>query len=41
MVPMGGGLLLIAGGFVVFTGYLTVLNTWAIQLTPAWLWERL
>jgi cytochrome c-type biogenesis protein len=35
MVHMGGGLLLIAVGFLVFTGYLTGLNTWAIQLTPA------
>jgi hypothetical protein len=34
-------LLLIAVGVLIFTGYLTVLNSWAIQLTPAWLWERL
>lgn len=41
VVHIGGGLLLIAVGALIFTGYLTVLNTWAIQLTPAWLWERL
>ncbi|MBI3326766.1 MAG: cytochrome c biogenesis protein CcdA [Nitrospinae bacterium] len=41
MVHVGGGLLLIAVGILIFTGYLTLLNTWAIQLTPAWLWERL
>jgi hypothetical protein len=26
---------------LIFTGYLTVLNTVAIQFTPTWLWERL
>ena len=41
LVHVGGGLLLILVGFLIFTGYLTVLNTFAIQLTPAWLWERL
>lgn len=41
IVRVGGGLLLIAVGILIFTGYLTVLNTWVIQLTPAWLWERL
>jgi cytochrome c-type biogenesis protein len=41
IVHVGGGLVLIAVGVLIFTGYLTVLNTGAIQLTPAWLWERL
>jgi cytochrome c-type biogenesis protein len=41
IVHVGGGLLLMAVGVLIFTGYLTVLNTWAIQLTPSWLWERL
>lgn len=41
IVHVGGGLLLIAVGILIFTGYLTVLNIWAIQLTPAWLWQRL
>lgn len=41
MVNVGGGMLLILVGSLIFTGYLTVLNTIAIQFTPAWLWERL
>lgn len=41
LVHVGGGLLLILVGILIFTGYLTVLNTYAIQFTPAWLWERL
>ncbi len=41
LVHVGGGLLLILVGVLIFTGYLTVLNTVAIQFTPAWLWERL
>ena len=41
LVHIGGGLLLILVGILIFTGYLTVLNSIAIQFTPAWLWERL
>jgi cytochrome c-type biogenesis protein len=41
LVHIGGGLLLILVGTLIFTGYLTVLNSIAIQFTPAWLWERL
>ena len=41
IVHIGGGLLLILVGMLIFTGYLTVLNSVAIQFTPAWLWERL
>jgi cytochrome c-type biogenesis protein len=41
IVHIGGGLLLIVVGILIFTGYLTVLNSIAIQFTPAWLWERL
>jgi cytochrome c-type biogenesis protein len=41
LVHMGGGLLLLLVGILIFTGYLTVLNSIAIQFTPAWLWERL
>jgi cytochrome c-type biogenesis protein len=41
LVHIGGGLLLILVGILIFTGYLTVLNSLAIQFTPAWLWERL
>jgi cytochrome c-type biogenesis protein len=41
IVHVGGGLLLILVGILIASGYLTVLNTFALQLTPAWLWERL
>jgi cytochrome c-type biogenesis protein len=41
IVHVGGGILLILVGILIATGYLTVLNTFALQLTPAWLWERL
>jgi len=41
IVHVGGGILLILVGILISTGYLTVLNTFALQLTPAWLWERL
>jgi cytochrome c-type biogenesis protein len=41
LVHIGGGLLLILVGILILTGYLTVLNSIAIQFTPAWLWERL
>jgi cytochrome c-type biogenesis protein len=41
LVHVGGGVLLMLVGLLIFTGYLSVLNTLAIQLTPAWLWERL
>jgi cytochrome c-type biogenesis protein len=41
IVHVGGGLLLILVGILIFTGYLTILNTVAIQFTPMWLWERL
>jgi cytochrome c-type biogenesis protein len=33
-----GGVVLVAMGMLLFTGYLTVLNTYAIALTPQWLW---
>jgi cytochrome c-type biogenesis protein len=41
IVHVAGGVLLILVGMLIFTGYLTVLNTFALQLTPSWLWERL
>jgi cytochrome c-type biogenesis protein len=41
IVHVGGGLLLILVGILIFTGYLTVLNSMALQFTPAWLWKRL
>ena len=36
-----GGLVLVAMGILLFTGYLTLLNSYAISLTPQWLWRWL
>jgi cytochrome c-type biogenesis protein len=36
-----GGVVLIAMGVLLFTGYLTLLNSYAISLTPQWLWRWL
>lgn len=36
-----GGVILVVMGMLLFTGYLTVLNTYAISLTPQWLWSWL
>lgn len=36
-----GGLVLVGMGVLLFTGYLTVLNSYAISLTPQWLWRWL
>lgn len=41
LVEVGGGLFLVLIGVLLFTGYLTLLNSFLIGLTPAWLWERL
>ena len=41
LLHVGAGLLLIVVGVLLLTGYLTVLNSYAIRLTPQWLWERL
>lgn len=41
VVERGAGVLLVVVGVLVFTNYYTVLNAWAISLTPAWLLERL
>ena len=41
LVHVGGGILLMLVGVLIFTGYLTVLNSVALQFTPVWLWERL
>jgi len=35
------GLLLIAVGILLYTNYMTRLNSYTLQLTPRWLWERL
>jgi cytochrome c-type biogenesis protein len=36
-----GGLVLVGMGVLLFTGYLTVLNSYAISITPQWLWRWL
>ncbi len=36
-----GGAILVAMGVLLFTGYLTVLNAYAISITPAWMWRWL
>ncbi|MDZ4338986.1 MAG: cytochrome c biogenesis protein CcdA [candidate division NC10 bacterium] len=41
VVEVAAGLILVAIGVLLFTGYLTLLNSYLIGLTPAWLWERL
>jgi len=35
------GAMLVLAGILLFTGYMTVLNTYFIRLTPQWLWDRL
>ena len=40
-VEVGGGVLMILVGILVFTGYFTVLNSYALPLVPAWLWQYL
>jgi len=35
------GAMLVLAGLLLFTGYMTVLNTYFIRLTPQWLWDRL
>ena len=40
-IEVGGGVLMISIGMLVFTGYLTVLNGYALRLVPAWLWQYL
>jgi len=41
IVEVIAGVLLVLIGILLFTGYLTLLNSYLISLTPAWLWERL
>ena len=40
-VEIGGGVLMILVGLLVLTGSLTVLNSYALRLVPAWLWGLL
>lgn len=40
-VEVGSGLFLVLIGVLLFSGYLTLLNSYLIGITPQWLWERL
>ncbi len=40
-VEAGSGLFLVLIGAMLFSGYLTLLNSYLISITPNWLWERL
>jgi cytochrome c-type biogenesis protein len=41
VLQKAGGVVLIVMGGLLFTGYLTLLNSYAISLTPQWLWRWL
>ncbi|MFQ6110696.1 MAG: cytochrome c biogenesis CcdA family protein [Nitrospinota bacterium] len=41
VIHVGGGVLLIAMGILLVSGYWTILNSYAIKLTPSWLWSLL
>lgn len=41
VLQKAGGIVLIVMGILLFTGYLTLLNSYAISLTPQWLWRWL
>jgi cytochrome c-type biogenesis protein len=38
---LGAGVLLVIAGILLVTGYMTILNQYAIRLTPQWLWSKL
>lgn len=40
-IERGAGVILVIAGVLMITGLYTALNTYLIQLTPEWLWERL
>jgi cytochrome c-type biogenesis protein len=40
-VEVGGGLIMMGVGVLLFTGYFTVLNSYAVRLLPIWLWQYL
>jgi cytochrome c-type biogenesis protein len=41
VVHMAAGVLLIVAGGLLVTGYMSVLNQYALRITPQWLWSRL
>ena len=38
---IGAGALLVIAGILLVTGYMSILNQYAIQFTPKWLWSKL
>lgn len=40
-VHVAAGILLVAMGILLITDYITILNTYALRLTPQWLFQRL
>lgn len=40
-VEVAGGVILVLVGGLLFTGYFTVLNSYALRLVPDWLWQYL
>jgi len=40
-VEVGAGIFLVIVGVLLYTNYITVLNSYLIALTPQWLWQRL
>lgn len=38
-IEVGGGILMILVGTLVFTGSFTILNSYTLRLIPAWLWQ--
>ena len=40
-VSVAGGLFLVVVGTLLLTNYFTLLSTYALRLTPQWLWQRL
>ncbi len=40
-IEVGGGVLMIVVGMLIFTGSFTILNSYMLRLVPAWLWQYL
>ncbi len=40
-VDLVAGAILVLAGILLFSGYMTALNSYFIRLTPQWLWDRL
>ena len=40
-MEVAGGVLMIIGGLLIFTGSFTILNSYLLRFVPAWLWQYL